>query len=301
MKCYPYGGCDVGRALYYFGMTALEATPIGLGGRVFRSLGGTATATQVARTATTPSALRALCFEEGTLILTAEGLKPIEEIKEGDKVLSYNEKTKQVEYKTVLQTMVREAEAGKVLSLKVEGEQEALGVTGEHAFYVRLHGARSNLFTEEEKSSEGEWREAKYLREGDEILRVDGSWARVESVVKQREGARVYNLEVEGNRNYFVGQTGLLAHNNCFQFLKEALKNAKPVAPGRREYLLEDGTKLVFRDKHSHAIRPKYPNPVEHYNIDVLTPSRSPGRYDTVLNLHIVVDRAGNVIDLIYK
>ncbi len=33
--------------------------------------------------------------------------------------------------------IVREAEAGRILSLKVEGEAEALGVTGEHPFYVR--------------------------------------------------------------------------------------------------------------------------------------------------------------------
>src|SRR5690606_31655835 len=29
------------------------------------------------------------------------------------------------------------------------------------------------------------------------------------------EGAKVYNFEVAYNHNYFVGQTSLLAHNNC--------------------------------------------------------------------------------------
>ncbi len=115
--------------------------------------------------------LQGICFIEGTPILTENGLKPIEEIREGDKVLSYNEQTKQTEYKTVVQTMVREAEAGRILSVKVEGE-EALGVTGEHPFYVRVHKARDNTASEDD---EGEWIEAKDLRIGDEIRKADGT------------------------------------------------------------------------------------------------------------------------------
>lgn len=209
MRCREYGGCNVGKALFYFGATALELTPLGT---VTRSVQG-------ARAA--PSILRSMCFVEGTLVLTEDGLKPIEEIKAGDKVLSYNEKTKQTEYKTVVWTMAREAEAGRILSVKVEGEAEALGVTGEHPFYVRIHRARDNAASE---NDEGEWRQAKDLRIGDEIRKADGTWAEVESVIRRNEGAKVYNFEVADNHNYFVGQTSLLAHNTCFPDAKQLMK-----------------------------------------------------------------------------
>lgn len=66
MKCQGSGGCNVDNALYYFGKTALELTPVGWAMRG-------AKAVQAA-----PSILQSLCFEEGTLILTEDGLKPIE-------------------------------------------------------------------------------------------------------------------------------------------------------------------------------------------------------------------------------
>ncbi len=189
-----------------------------------------------------------LCFVEGTLILTESGLKPIEEISEGDKVLSYNEKTKQTEYKTVLQTMVREAEAGRILSVKVEGEAEALGVTGEHPFYVKVHAARSNLSSEEE---EGQWIEAKDLRMGNEIRKANGSWAKVEWVTQASEGGLVYNFEVVDNHNYFVGQTNLLAHNNnnCFTTIGNGLKNIRQIATGRLRGFRRGNTTLSGGDQ----------------------------------------------------
>lgn len=41
------------------------------------------------------------CFKEGTLVETEEGLKPIEEIEVGDKVLAYDEETGEQAYKEV--------------------------------------------------------------------------------------------------------------------------------------------------------------------------------------------------------
>ena len=156
--------------------------------------------------------LQKLCFVAGTPVLTRSGLKPIEEIREGDEVLSYNEKTKQNEFKTVVQTFERFAEAGRILSVKVEGEAAPLGVTHEHPFYVRIHRARDNTSSEDD---DGEWVEAGNLRVGDQIRKADGTWAVVENIVTRSEGAKVYNFEVADNHNYFVGDTSLLAHNNC--------------------------------------------------------------------------------------
>ena len=42
------------------------------------------------------------CFKEGTLVETEEGVKPIEEIEVGDKVLAYDEETGEQAYKEVV-------------------------------------------------------------------------------------------------------------------------------------------------------------------------------------------------------
>ena len=156
--------------------------------------------------------LQRLCFVAGTPVLTRAGLKPIEEIREGDEVVSFNERTKQNEFKRVVQTMERFAEAGRILSVKVDGEAAALGVTAEHPFYVRVHRARDNTASE---SDDGDWVAAGDLRVEDEIRRADGGWARVESIAHRANGEKVYNFEVVDNHSYFVGQKSLLVHNEC--------------------------------------------------------------------------------------
>jgi RHS repeat-associated protein len=250
IRCQETGGCNANKALFYFGMTAFEATPLGAAVR------GISAARAV------PSIVKSLCFVEGTLVLTEDGLKPIEEIRKGDKVLSYNEKTKRTEYKTVVQTMVREAEAGRILSLKVEGEGEALGVTGEHPFYVRVHKARDNTSGEDD---EGEWREAGNLKVGDEIRKADGTWAKVESISQRSEGAKVYNFTVKDNHNYFVGLSNLLVHNGICDIIWKKVMTSREVA----KELTKNGFELVGQ-KGSH-MQFKYPGS----NVKVTVPNHA--------------------------
>lgn len=100
----------------------------------------------------------------------------------------------------------------EILEVKIKAENEAVGVTPEHPFYVRVHGARSNL---EGGDEDGEWKSAKNLQAGDEVLQADGSWSVIESVTARESGAKVYNFEVADNHNYFVGENGTLVHNQC--------------------------------------------------------------------------------------
>ena len=164
------------------------------------------------------------CFVAGTLVQTRDGTKPIEEIKKGDEVLSYNEQTGENEYQKVLQTFTRYAE--DVLSIKIVGESEPIGVTSGHPFFVRVHGARSDTSSE---GDDGEWRRAGELQIGDVIRTAAGDWARVESV-EERGKEQVYNFEVERNHNYFVGGQGLLVHNGC----GDAPPNLTPEGGGRK-------------------------------------------------------------------
>jgi hypothetical protein len=158
------------------------------------------------------------CFVAGTPVHTDHGVVAIEEIKAGDQVLSFNEVTNQTEYKTVAQTYVRDSEI--VLSITFAGEAEPVGATPNHPFYTRIHKARDSL-----SGDDGEWIPAQDLRAGDEVLSAAAGWARVLDIQAQHGNVTVYNFEVAGNHDYFVGQSGLLVHNDCWMEIGKAAKN----------------------------------------------------------------------------
>ena len=64
-----------------------------------------------------------------------------------------------------------------------------IGTTSEHPFFVRGKG----------------WTPAKELQPGDEVRLLTPGWQRVESNVDTGRTETVYNLEIEGDHTYFVG------------------------------------------------------------------------------------------------
>jgi hypothetical protein len=136
-----------------------------------------------------------------------------EDVRVGDEVLSYNQTTKQFEYKPVPWLYERYSE--EVFEVSVAGEDAPIGVSPEHPFYVRLHRARDGLGGDDEPPDEGQWKKVEDLRPGDELLRADGTWAAVVGVRRREGGAKLYNFEVADNHNYFVGELGTLVHNKC--------------------------------------------------------------------------------------
>ena len=77
------------------------------------------------------------CFVAGTMVHTKDGLKPIEEIKVGDYVLSKPENGGELAYKRVTKTYVREnAEVWGVTYEVDRGEEELIVTTAEHPFWV---------------------------------------------------------------------------------------------------------------------------------------------------------------------
>ena len=72
------------------------------------------------------------CFIAGTLVLTAEGYKKIEDIQVGDMVLAYDEATGEQAYKKVVRLFRNTTD--KWYHIKVKGEE--ITCTGEHPFYV---------------------------------------------------------------------------------------------------------------------------------------------------------------------
>ncbi len=132
------------------------------------------------------------CFTAGTPITLADGSqKNIEEIKIGDKVLSWDEKTNKIEAKLIEKTYIRKAE--KILRISLSNKK-ILNTTPEHRFYVKSKG----------------WIEAGKLNLDDKLL--DENLKEVNIInFEYKEGETVYNLEVEDYHTYFAN--GILVHN----------------------------------------------------------------------------------------
>ena len=130
------------------------------------------------------------CFVEGTAIELVDGWKPIEDIEVGDIVLSYNTETTSFEQKKVTELFVHDEDKTLIID-------DTLECTPNHPFF-----------------RDDEWIHAKELKVGDEILKLDGKYHKVNKIETSEETKTVYNFEVEDTHCYFA--EGYLAHNKCF-------------------------------------------------------------------------------------
>lgn len=92
------------------------------------------------------------CLAGDTMIITNKGLKQIKDIKAGDIVLSYNEKTKQTEYKKVLNSLMTSPSREVI---EIEYNNKRITCTPEH----RILTKRGYI-------------EAQYLNTNDEIINI---------------------------------------------------------------------------------------------------------------------------------
>jgi hypothetical protein len=132
------------------------------------------------------------CFPAGTMIMTIQGPRPIEELRVGDRVLSQEIGTGELAYRPIQTTTLRPATP----VLKVAFADQAILVTPGHPFWVNGLG----------------WRSAKHLLPGMPLHSLDGSMT-VESVEAVR-ATEVYNLVVSEFHNYFLASPRLLVHDN---------------------------------------------------------------------------------------
>ncbi|MCG7409118.1 hypothetical protein MH117_17000 [Paenibacillus sp. ACRRX] len=133
------------------------------------------------------------CFSAGTQIQTDEGLKAIEDIKVGDKVLAKSEETGEAAYKAVEETFNRTADEVYVIEVK----QEKITTTEEHPFWIVGKG----------------WVEAGDLVVEDVLVDRDGKEYPIESITVHQEPTKVYNFRVQGYHNYFVTDLRIWTHN----------------------------------------------------------------------------------------
>ncbi|WP_244247510.1 polymorphic toxin-type HINT domain-containing protein [Leptospira yasudae] len=136
------------------------------------------------------------CFVAGTQVHTINGLKSIEEILVGDIVESWNEKSGEFEKKRVTELFVHEVP--QLFYLELDGE-EVFQTTWNHPFRRRV---KTTALTENapqlvmtstlergfEKESfattvqTSEWVKVEDLKLRDQVLKSDGSWARVTGI-----------------------------------------------------------------------------------------------------------------------
>ena len=132
-------------------------------------------------------------FTEGTLVATADGLRPIEALAPGDFVLGLDEASGDTGSFEVTQALNRSIP----LTLSLTLGEETFTTTPEHPFYVEDEG----------------WTTARDLRPGMEVTLRSGATAKVTSTAFNGGTTRVFNLEVDGAHNYFVGEAGAWVHN----------------------------------------------------------------------------------------
>ena len=186
------------------------------------------------------------CFKEGTLVETEEGLKPIEEIEVGDKVLAYDEATGEQAYKPVVQLFRNTTE--EWYRVNVNGEE--IVCTGGHPFYVVNAEAERRIvqFEGDASNGKGAWICANELRIGDKLLLANGTVVTITAMQVERLDVpqTTYNFEVSEAHTYYVSDSKILVHNMC----------QRPQQPDRITGYTKHGLNQVL-GRDGHGVSPK--------------------------------------------
>ena len=138
------------------------------------------------------------CFVAGTLVQTIDGAIPIEQIEEGEFVLSEDPETGDVTYKRVLETYVNDTY--ELVHLTIDGE-EIVSAPG-HPYYVKDLGFI--------KAGDLEVGATLIDSEGNELHLQIKRWEYLQSPVQ------IYNFVFEDYHTYFVGTKNVLVYiKNC--------------------------------------------------------------------------------------
>ena len=120
------------------------------------------------------------CFLPGTLVTMADGsAKPFEQIRPGDRVLTYD-----IGYQTTV----------------IKPVVDVYTVEGNHLYTI--NGELSATGTERLLSDTG-WKRVRDLRKGDEV-QIDGCMVTIVSVDYHRARHTLYNMQVDDSHNFYV-------------------------------------------------------------------------------------------------
>ncbi|WP_165495730.1 polymorphic toxin-type HINT domain-containing protein [Marinobacter halodurans] len=140
------------------------------------------------------------CFVAGTLVQTAEGAKPIEEVKVGDQVWAKQDVTGDVALKPVVALVENPPNTVLRLTLADDDDTETVvRVTPNHPFWL---AGRS-------------WTRVENLKPGDQVETRGGGSLRVVSLEQEEKASPTYNFSVADYHSYFVGEAAVWVHNTC--------------------------------------------------------------------------------------
>jgi hypothetical protein len=164
------------------------------------------------------------CFTAATVVWTATGLMPIDQIHAGDLVLSRDEQTGAMSFEPVVSTIqIAEASLVEISIRHSDGRKETIQTTDEHPFWVSCAsprvGVELSMVAETRPLFDGgHWKRADALQPGDD-LRTNNGTAVIIGIVFLAQRAPVYNLTVANHPDYHVGPDGVAVHNCGFASL----------------------------------------------------------------------------------
>jgi RHS repeat-associated protein len=189
-------------------------------------------------------------FTAETLVHTEDGLKPISELKVGDKVLSYDERTETTSYQPVM-AVIQGEQRYQIIKLTLDSG-ESIEATAEHPFYIKGKG----------------WNPANSLKVGETLQLHDGTTVVVKEIDTSIRVEKVYNLTVANTHNYFVGSDGVLVHNAnrgvCYPTRKRAKEAAEHPHSGKKKPQPKKNAPRYKR--HEYDEQQKYKNPERHHD-----------------------------------
>lgn len=140
------------------------------------------------------------CLVKGTPILTLDGYINIEDLQQGDKVYTLNEETLQIEIGEVV-NHGGHLETEKEL-YKITIKENQIGATYNHRFYCKIS-----------LESEAQWLETQDIQRGYYLYSSNQGWIQIDNIETYKEEIWVYDIDIEENDNYFVGNLNICAHN----------------------------------------------------------------------------------------
>ena len=164
-----------------------------------------------------------VCFAAGTLVLTEDGNKRIEEVEVGDGVWAYDEETGERALKEVVQVFRNQTFDWCTTYVETEdGSIDEITSTPGHKYYLPFNNENREIGERLEHASyEGlsnKWVSACNLKHGDNVLLSSGKYGIVRRVETKHLDTpeTTYNFEVEGFHTYYVGEQSVCVHNaNC--------------------------------------------------------------------------------------
>ncbi|MEI3790885.1 MULTISPECIES: PAAR-like protein [unclassified Chryseobacterium] len=136
------------------------------------------------------------CFLAGTFVHTIDGLIPIENIQIGDIVFCYDK----INNVTTKNKVTRIYNNWTDKFIKITTDKEIISATFKHLFWIE---------------DESKWITAKELKTDMILKSLSLNNILVKKIDYQKDvELSTFNIEVENNHNYFVGNQGILVHND---------------------------------------------------------------------------------------